>query len=209
MCNDPAMPRAKTPLRQALEQLREQRLHVVSDTLVADAARLSATELRKVLLTPLDRLVTHRDVLVVRLLFGKPTLVHRDLWPDVLALALSRGPWQMKFLSPQEERLLELVDAEGEVQMSNELATRIDAAPKHLGKSLEARLLVLGRRVRVGRGGTERVFVSWWHWAFANGVAPNPDEEAARAAIESAADAIAPGARLPWRRRPIRLRWGV
>jgi hypothetical protein len=203
------VPRPKTPLRETLDRFRGARLEIVTEELVIDAARLKAAALRKAYPLPSSRLVQRRDVLVARLLFGKPTLVHRDLWSDVLALALSRAPWQMKWLSRQEERLLEVVDTEGEVCVDAGLAARIDAAPKHLGRSLEARLLILGKRVPRGRGGTDRVLVSWWHWALANRVAPRPDEEAARAAIESAADAIVPGARLPWRRRPIRLRWGV
>ena len=40
------------------------------------------------------RLGDHEDVLIVKLVGGKVTFVHRKLWPALLAVARSGEPWQ-------------------------------------------------------------------------------------------------------------------
>ena len=53
----------------------------------------------------LQRLAAHPDVLMVKLVAGKDTLVHRRLWPELLAIALAGEPWQLRGL-PAASRLL-------------------------------------------------------------------------------------------------------
>src|SRR2546430_221565 len=42
----------------------------------------------------------HPDVLTVKLVDGKLTLVHRRHWGDVLAVARAGAPWQLAGLTP-------------------------------------------------------------------------------------------------------------
>ncbi|MFN2510298.1 MAG: hypothetical protein ABR568_02505 [Pyrinomonadaceae bacterium] len=35
----------------------------------------------------------HRDVMFTKLISGKVTLVHRKLWPEILAIGIARAPW--------------------------------------------------------------------------------------------------------------------
>src|ERR1700687_4882396 len=44
----------------------------------------------------LQRLAAHPDVLIVKLVAGKDTLVHRRLWSKLLAVAQSGEPWQLQ-----------------------------------------------------------------------------------------------------------------
>src|SRR5260370_42688367 len=44
----------------------------------------------------LKKLARHRDVLLVKLIAGKDTLVDRRLWPEILAIATAGGAGQSK-----------------------------------------------------------------------------------------------------------------
>lgn len=180
------MPRAKSPLQVHVALLKERGL-----LLAADAPPELEEPLR-----------THRDVLTLRLVARSTTHVHRTLWPDLLAIALSGGDWQTKWLPPKEAQLLDVIDAEGEVVVDRALADRVDATLTGLGKVLETRLLVL--TVRTTESGA-RVLQSWWSWAAAEGVAPNADEDDARRRVEAAARAVVPKPLLPWWDQPLRL----
>ena len=189
-CDAPAVPRAKTPYQICLATLRERGLFLAGDP----------TEELQI------RLLSHRDVISTRLCARMRTLVHRSLWPDVLAMALSGGYWQTKWLPPTEARLLALIDEEGSVRVDVALAERVDAVLRNLGKTLEARLLVLGADVVTESGASVRTLTSWWSWAAEKGVAPNPDADAARERLEAAARAVILQPLLPWWDQPLRLR---
>lgn len=47
----------------------------------------------------LSELAEHPDVLFTKLLYRKDTLVHRSLWPAVLAVGGARDRWQVQRLS--------------------------------------------------------------------------------------------------------------
>lgn len=185
------MPRAKTPDQIRLAALRKHGLLMAGDP---------STELQ-------CGLRSHRDVISIRLVARGQTLVHRDLWPDVLAMALSGGDWQTKWLPPTEARLLALIDEEGSVRVDRALAERVDALHSGLGKILEARLLALCTDVATESGGRVHTLTSWWSWAAEKSVAPNPDEDAARERLEGAARALVPKPLLPWWDQPLRRRF--
>ena len=153
------------------------------------------------------RLLAHRDVLALKLVDGKVTLIHRSLWPDVLAMATCGAPWQVEWLPRREAELLELVENDGRVVIDAALADRFDASPKHFGKSLEARLLVLSANVHTDSGAHARVLTSWWTWAEEKRVAPEPNELDARLRIEIAARTLGAHARLPWFATSVRRRF--
>src|SRR6266511_3379685 len=61
----------------------------------------------------LSELADHPDVLFTKLLHRKDTLVHRSLWPAVLAMGSARDQWQLQGLSGEAKRLLERLDRGG------------------------------------------------------------------------------------------------
>ena len=71
------------------------------------------------------QIADHPDVAVTKLISGKVTFVHRKLWPALLAVGMSREPWQMKGLSRKARNLLQIVDRKGEVR-----SDRLPASPK-------------------------------------------------------------------------------
>ena len=57
----------------------------------------------------------HPDVLLMKLISGKVTFVHRELWEHVLSIGVAREEWQLKRLSSEANSLLKTVDEEGTV----------------------------------------------------------------------------------------------
>lgn len=211
------MPRAKTPYQRCLAALREGGLLLVAGDTEASVTTMVAGapiggswwghESGREIYDVTNRLLAHEDLLAVKLVNGKVTLVHRSLWPDVLAMATCGAPWQVEWLPRREADLLDLVEMEGRVVVDADLAEKFDAAPKKFGKSLEARLLVLSTNVHTESGAHARMLTSWWTWAEAKGVAPAPDETDARLRLEIAATTLGPRARLPWTKASIRRRF--
>jgi hypothetical protein len=141
----------------------------------------------------LRQLARHPDVLIVKLLARKDTLVHRRLWPAVLGVGLARDAWQIGGLSHEARTLLTRVSRSHAVPASGPAA-----------RSLCERLLVHSSDVHSERGHHELVLESWSRWDHRNGpiralLAPD-----GRAVLEEAAtDLGAPIKWLPWfRGRP-------
>ncbi len=143
----------------------------------------------KLVFAVLEALSEHPDAISTKLLDGKVTLVHRRLWPALLAVASAREPWQMRGLPAQAGRLLERVDASAEPL----------AASGGAAKELERRLLVQSEQVHGASGRHEFVLQPWGAWARRAKVRALASAAAGRAALERAAEdyGALPGA-LPW-----------
>src|SRR5262245_34047373 len=102
----------------------------------------------------LSELADRPDVLFTKLLRNKDTLVHRRLWPAVLAVGRSGAPWQKAGLSREARRLLERV-GEGDAIRASGAAV----------KELEKRLLATTRQVHTAAGRHEIALQSWDAWS--------------------------------------------
>lgn len=101
----------------------------------------------------------HPDTLVVKLVAGKVTFVHRSLWPVLLRVTLdpTRQAEKLSHLSPEALRLFERIAIEGTV--------RPEKSHKAARLELEKSLLVLSQSVHTERGNHETSSCSWEHWA--------------------------------------------
>src|SRR4026207_520027 len=81
---------------------QDKALPSVVGLLTADSLRTSWWSHSKanLIFAVLAHLSDHPDVLVTKLLYRKDTLVHRSLWPALLAVATTRAPWPLDGLSP-------------------------------------------------------------------------------------------------------------
>ncbi|HEV7241603.1 MAG TPA: hypothetical protein VGQ36_20390 [Thermoanaerobaculia bacterium] len=140
----------------------------------------------------LSRLDEHADVLLTKLLQGKVTLVHRSLWPAVLAVASGAEPWQTAGISKPARRLLTSIDeAEHPIRHSGPVV-----------KELESRLLAHAQEIHTESGKHEIVLQPWSMWAREARVKPLRSVVAAKQQLEEAAQAIgATVVALPWRTR--------
>ena len=139
----------------------------------------------------LSELADHPDVLFTKLLSRKDTLVHRRLWPDLLAVGSARSPWQMEGLSDAAEMLLRELDGFDEPSLASGART----------KELLNRLLVVGREVHTASGRHALGLESWTTWAARLGCTAARSEADARSSLESSSTQLGAAARaLPWNR---------
>jgi hypothetical protein len=139
------------------------------------------------------------EVAWAKLILGKETLVHRRLWPALVAVAASDQDWQRRGLSAGAQALLRRVRTGGRVP--------IDRKQGAAAKDLERRLLVRGASEHTASGHHARYLETWDAWARRTGVrqGETPGPEAARQALSAPIRAWAGAADLsgilPW---PIR-----
>ena len=137
----------------------------------------------------LAELDDHPDVAFIKLLNRKVTLVHRQLWPALLAIVSHAEPWQMDGLSAAAQRLLTEV---------NESAVPV-LATGPVVKELETRLLVHAEQVHGQSGKHELALQSWALWARKRKVKPLRSLAAAREEMDRAIERIgAKPSALPW-----------
>ena len=137
----------------------------------------------------LSELADHPDVLFTKLLHHKDTLVHRSLWPAVLAVGTARDQWQLQGLSGEAKRLLERLGRGGG-------PVRAVGAPV---KELETRLLVTTQEIHTASGRHEMALDSWHAWSRRVGCSASQSVPRARKALEEAAATLgAPLKALPW-----------
>ena len=96
----------------------------------------------------------HPDVLMVKLVSGKITFIHRPLWPAIAAIGTAREPWQMEGLSKEAKALLKKAGKDRRVFSSGDPV-----------RELETRLLVHAASVHTELGSHAKEVQSWESWA--------------------------------------------
>jgi hypothetical protein len=146
-------------------------------------------------------------LLDVPLLERKSTLVHRRLWPAVLAVSTSRQPWQLDGLSAAERELLRRVERDGSLYAGEQsgLPMARGRSRGDVARGLERRLLVHGTSVHTTSGRHAKLLENWNHWRDRQGVLGRLLSVAqARAELEAtvhrALGPEGPWPRLPWER---------
>jgi hypothetical protein len=144
------------------------------------------------------------DAILVKLVAGKVTYVHRRLWPALLAIGTAAEPWQTRGLSASARSLLRSVEAQGIVR-TDALQSR-SAQRAKLGaaaRELEARLLVYADEVHTESGAHGKQLEAWSYWSARTGVRAEPGGAAsARDRLDAAVRTYAGGGwrdgLLPW-----------
>jgi hypothetical protein len=137
----------------------------------------------------LSELAEHRDVVFTKLLNHKDTLVHRSLWPAILAIGTARQPWQVQGLSEEAKRLLDRLDRGGG-------PVRAAGPPV---RELQLRLVARAQEIHTESGRHETAIESWKAWSERVGCRPIGSVSRARKVLEEAVVALgAPLQALPW-----------
>jgi hypothetical protein len=137
----------------------------------------------------LSALSDHPQVTLTKLLAGKDTFVHSDLWPALLSVAGARDEWQLRGLSAAAADLLERVE-----RMSPVRATGAAC------KELQARLLAPAHEIHTADGRHETVVERWSDWSARMGCTALASGDEARRLLEQATAKLgAPLKWLPWR----------
>jgi hypothetical protein len=144
-----------------------------------------------------DALQDHPDVLILKLISGKVTYIHRTLWPQIVAVGRAREPWQMKDLSAAARKLLAAVD-KVPVEPGRDKAAA--------ARELDARMLVFSAQFHSESGAHVLRLESWDQWSNRTHFSPDSTTPAsARKALEERIVNLnrefAGRGRLPWQGR--------
>lgn len=150
-----------------------------------------------------NMLEDHPDVLIMKLISGKVTFVHRELWARIYSIAVARENWQMKPLSSAARALLKRVDAE-QTSESGVLGKKFDSKPNDAARELEFHLLIHTKQVHTEKGAHAKILETWDQWAKAAKFRGRlKDPVAARRSLENRLHSINPEypnrfVRFPW-----------
>jgi hypothetical protein len=140
----------------------------------------------------LENLSDHPDVLLTKLVNGKDTFIHRRLWNDFIAVAMSKDPWQIQKLPPAAAELLIAVEYQGFLLGSGSAA-----------KELQKRLLINAKRVHTSAGKHAFMLQSWSLWLEEHPLVPTESVAQARLRFENIIEGMGGGkALLPWNNLP-------
>jgi hypothetical protein len=149
-----------------------------------------------------EMLEDHPDVAVMKLISGKVTFVHRELWDRIYSIGVGREDWQLKKLTTHARQLLKTLDAEGTLH-TNKLSNAFGPKPGDTARELELRLLVHAEQIHTESGAHAKVLETWDAWANRVGFRARPkDPLAARRFLEQRVEEINQKhngtGRLPW-----------
>ncbi|MEK6279519.1 MAG: hypothetical protein AABN95_04120 [Acidobacteriota bacterium] len=154
-----------------------------------------------------EKLEDHPDVLIMKLVSGKVTFVHRDLWPHILAIGTARERWQMEGLSASARSLLRTMEETGFLHTDQFDPMRSRATeknkPGYLARELELRLLIHAEQIHTASGAHAKLLETWDHWSKRKGFARSAIqiEEAKRnleERLQKLNDEFNATARFPW-----------
>ena len=110
----------------------------------------------------LEELDDHPDLTTAKLINGKVTLVHFELWPSLVSVGCAREPWQMARLTPLAKSLLRKTRVES--FRLDEFCSRLDGKPSDAVRALEKKLLVHTQEIHTDQGKHTKVVRSWDDW---------------------------------------------
>jgi hypothetical protein len=147
------------------------------------------------------------EVALIKLVSGKETYLHRQWWPHLVAIGISRQPWQLDDLPGSASALLAEVDRLLSIRLDRFGGPQPRKEIREDARSLAERLLVYADDVHTESGAHARRLESWQSWAQHHEVAlsslPSVDEarrELERIVDTSNAECSSEGF-LPWRRK--------
>ncbi len=149
-----------------------------------------------------EMLDDHADVSIVKLISGKVTFVHRDLWHRIYSIGVAREDWQLDKLSANARALLAALDHAGTIE-THKPGQAFGSKPGEIARELELRLLIHAEQIHTESGKHAKVIETWPAWAKRTGFRARPSKPAAArrfieerlAAINRATDG---NGKLPW-----------
>lgn len=152
----------------------------------------------------LNQLADHHDVLFTKLVSGKVTLVHRPLWPEVLAIGLAREAWQMKELSKSALSLLKKLEKHGSLRTDEiDWPATADTKIGNVVRELEKKLLLHTDQLHTESGAHAKLLETWTTWAANSGIKPagitaDKAKKTLEQTLEQLNDQFGAKAKLPW-----------
>ena len=145
----------------------------------------------------LEGLEQQPDLIQAKLVNGKVTLIHRDLWPSLFAVAMSGERWQTRGLSPSARSLRKRVQRARSVRTDQLVRWESPITPGAAARELEKRLLLYSEEFHTDSGKHAKRLETWQHQLVRRKVSSAlPPVVEAKLRLESQIAEL--GARLPW-----------
>jgi len=147
------------------------------------------------------------DVALTKLVSGKETYLHRRLWPHLVAIGISREPWQLDGLGAGAMAMLGEVDRHGSIRLDHYRGALSRKEASEDAKTLALRMLAYADDVHTHSGAHAKRLATWESWAKDHEVALDalPTPSAARQEFErivnSANAEFSASAFLPWQNK--------
>jgi hypothetical protein len=144
----------------------------------------------------LEELDDHAELTTAKLINGKVTLIHADLWPALVAVGSGNEAWQTTGLSPLARSLYRKAQI-GSFRL-DEFRSRHDGKPPDAVRILEKRLLVHSQEFHTEAGRHTKLLRSWDDWWGGNHSNSRdlPTPKRAKATFEAAIDGLT--VKFPW-----------
>ena len=186
--------RSREKFNKVFAQLQDDGFLLLSDSFLPNVSRLVTDEkmrgswwshqLAQTIFAVGEMLEDHPDVVIVKLISGKVTFVHRKLWNRIYSIGVGREEWQLKKLSANGKALLKALDQTGRTQ-TNKLGKEFGPKPGDTARELEVRLLIHAAQIHTESGKHAKVIETWEAWAESVGFrARAKDPVAARRFLE-------------------------
>ncbi len=117
-----------------------------------------------------SQLAEQPDILVIKLISGKLTYIHRRLWSALLGVATAREAWQLQNLSELAQALFVKV-TQADMLRTDELQALTGIKSKAWGdaaRQLERNLLVYSKSMHTSAGAHTKYLETWRQWASRN-----------------------------------------
>jgi hypothetical protein len=148
-----------------------------------------------------EMLEDHPDVLIMKLIHGKVTFVHRELWGRIYSIGVARDHWQVNKLSEDAKLLLSRLDEAGTLE-TKKLTKLLGAKPGDAARELEARLLIHSQQIHTESGAHAKVLQTWQAWARRVGYrARAKNSAAARSFLDERVASVSSSGVLPWQEK--------
>jgi hypothetical protein len=142
--------------------------------------------------------------MLVKLISGKDTFVHKRLFGHLISIGSAREGWQIHGLSPAARQLLNAVDKEGFVRTESLRLPGLSGSKviSDAARELELVLLVRGESVHTSSGKHAKCLESWGRWAERTGVGDRISAREAKQELERVLESLnrqfRAKAALPW-----------
>ena len=113
-----------------------------------------------------ERLDDNKDILIAKLISGKVTFVHRQLWSHLLSIGKERAPWQFEKVPREVRTLLNQIESAGTLTTADVLKPiKMTMKLGDAARALEKKLLVVSTQFHSDSGAHEKRLETWDHWA--------------------------------------------
>ena len=116
-----------------------------------------------------EKLDDHPDVLLAKLVSGKVTFVHRQMWSEVASIGRAQEPWQTESLSTDARALLKLIESNDWLRTdqiaSHKVGLKLTGKPGDTARELERKLLVHADQFHTETGAHAKMLETWNHWS--------------------------------------------